>query len=282
MSNSDKIKGVKIEEIKNFLKPYFPLKKLGQHFLINEKILKKIADFGEIQKEDLILEIGCGFGNLTKELAKRAKKVIAIDKDWRMIELAKIFLKDFKNVEFFCEDARKISLSKLKINSQYKLFGNLPYYIASFIIRKFLEEEKKPEIIIFLIQKEVAERICAKEPKLNILALSVQFYGKVKIKGIVKKENFWPKPKVDGAILEIKPYKNGFEKNMDPKLFFKTLKAGFSFPRKKIINNLTLAFRENKMKIEEVLLKSEIDPNLRPENIPLKAWIKLTKNLFSF
>jgi len=141
------------------------------------------------------LEIGCGFGNLTKELAKRAKKVIAIDKDWRMIELAKIFLKDFKNVEFFCEDARKISLSKLKINSQYKLFGNLPYYIASFIIRKFLEEEKKPEIIIFLIQKEVAERICAKEPKLNILALSVQFYGKVKIKGDSKKRKFLAKTK---------------------------------------------------------------------------------------
>ena len=272
---------MKIKEIKKLLKSYYPLKKLGQHFLINEKILKKIADLGGIQKEEVIVEIGCGFGNLTKELAKKAKRVIAIDKDWRMIELAKNFLKDFKNVNFLCEDARKISLSKLKINSQYKVFGNLPYYIANFIIQKFLEEEKKPEIMIFLVQKEVAQRICAKEPKLNILALAVQFYGKAKIKGIVKRENFWPKPKVDGAILEIIPYKNGFQKEIDPKLFFKILKAGFSFPRKKIINNLTLALRENKMKIEEVLLKSEINPNLRPENLSLKAWIKLTKNLFS-
>jgi 16S rRNA (adenine1518-N6/adenine1519-N6)-dimethyltransferase len=273
---------VRKKELIEFLNRNFPLKSLGQNFLIKESVLKKISSFAEIKESDFVLEIGAGFGNLTKELAKKAKKVLAIEKDKRMVNLAKEFLKDFKNVEILNEDILKIDLSELNLPKGYKVVGNLPYYISKPIIQKFLKIKEKPSLMIFLVQKEVAQRICAKAPKTNFLALFVQFYAKAEILDYVKKDYFWPKPKVDGAILKIESLKNSYEKVIEPEIFFKVLKAGFLHPRKQIINNLTSFLGEAKIKIIKVLQKNKIPKNKRPENLNLKLWIKLAKSLKNF
>lgn len=267
-----------MELTKKIKKNFFPSKKLAQHFLTEKRILKKIVLAAEINENDSVLEIGTGFGNLTREIAKKAKKVITIEKDPKLLELAKQFLKDFKNIEFVCQDVLSLSLEKFQFS---KVMGNLPYYIATTIIKKFLLTKEKPKLMVFLVQKEVAKRIVARAPKTNFLALFVEFFAKSKIVMIVKRKYFWPKPKVDGAVIKIEPYQTLINKEVPFEFFLKTIKAGFSHPRKTLLNNLTFYFKKNKIELEKILLKLGIDSKKRPENLSLSLWIKLTKELFS-
>lgn len=264
-------------ELKKILANSFPLKRLGQHFLLNEKILDKIVNVAEISSKDFILEIGPGFGNLTKKLAKRANFVLAVEKDKRMIEIAKIFLKDFKNVKIIQGDILKINFSQLKIRGKYKVVANLPYYISAPTIRKFLEKKRQPEIMVLLVQKEVAQRIVAKPPKMNLLAASIQVYSQPKIVQLVSKKCFWPSPKVDGAIIKILPSVCP----LNPaklKIFFKILNAGFFQPRKQLINNFAFVLGGDKIKIGRWLLNNGIQPSQRAENLSMKDWYNLTNN----
>lgn len=263
-----------------------PSKRLGQNFLVSKSVLKKIIEAADLEKTDIILEIGSGIGTLTQELAKRAKKVIAIEKDKKMVEILKEILKDFKNVKIVEEDILKIengSITKWLNGLNYKIISNLPYYIASPVIRKFLETKTPPQKMILMVQKEVAQRILAHPPKMNLLAISVQFYAKPKIVSYVSKRAFWPSPKVDSALIklsEIKPksYQHkSAQISTDQRLFFKIVKAGFSHPRKQLVNNLVFELKLEKEKVKSWLLKNKILPNSRAENLSLKNWISLTK-----
>jgi 16S rRNA (adenine1518-N6/adenine1519-N6)-dimethyltransferase len=264
------------KEIKDLLKKYrvFPKKRFGQNFLISKSVLKKIVEASEISKKDIVLEIGPGIGNLTTELAKKAKKVVAVEKDKRIVEILKENLKDFKNVKIIQADILKIEPKNYNLKT-YKIVANIPYYLTSRLIRKFLEERNKPKMIVLMVQKEVAQRICAKPPRMNLLAVSVQFYAKPKILFYVTKDRFWPRPKVDSAIIKItpKPTKPG---NTD--LFFKIVKAGFSHPRKQLINNLAKGLKIKKEKIREWFLENEIKPESRAENLEIKNWLSLTNS----
>jgi 16S rRNA (adenine1518-N6/adenine1519-N6)-dimethyltransferase len=264
-------------EIKNFFKKYkiFPKKWLGQNFLISKEVLRKIVEAAEISKKDKILEIGPGIGNLTIELAKRAKKVIAVEKDKRMIEILKENLKDFKNVKIVQGDILKLEPRSYTLKT-YKVVANIPYYLTSRLIRKFLETKNKPKSMVLMVQKEVAQRICAKPPKMNLLAVSVQFYANPKIISFVPKDCFWPKPKVDSAILKISNLKT---QNLKlKKLFFKIVKAGFSHPRKQLINNLSKGLKIEKEKIKKWLLENKIKPEKRAESLSIEDWLNLVKN----
>jgi len=263
-----------------------PSKRLGQNFLVSKSVLKKIIEAADLEKTDIILEIGSGIGTLTQELAKRAKKVIAIEKDKKMVEILKEALKDFKNVKIVERDILKIengSITKWLNGLNYKIISNLPYYIASPVIRKFLETKTPPQKMILMVQKEVAQRILAHPPKMNLLAISVQFYAKPKIVSYVSKRAFWPSPKVDSALIklsEIKPksYQHkSAQISTDQRLFFKIVKAGFSHPRKQLVNNLVFELKLEKEKVKSWLLKNKILPNSRAENLSLKNWISLTK-----
>jgi len=269
------------KEIKNLFKKHsiYPSKDLGQNFLIKEKVFLDILKCSDILKKDTIIEIGPGIGNLTRFLSEKAKRVIAIEKDKKMIEILEETLKDKKNVQLFKKDILKTKISRFDLKN-YKVVANLPYYITSPIIRKFLEERKKPEILVLMLQKEVAQRICASPPNMSILSVSVQFYGKPEIFSYVSKESFWPSPKVESAILKIIPQK---ERKVDSDLFFKIVKTGFSHPRKQLVNNLlALPFNDdsiklNKEKIKGWLLKNNIQPERRAESLNVEDWIKLTK-----
>jgi 16S rRNA (adenine1518-N6/adenine1519-N6)-dimethyltransferase len=265
--------------LKKALKDYriFPIKRLGQNFLIDKKVLRKIVEASEISKKDTVLEVGAGIGNLTLELAKKAKKVIAIEKDKRMIEILKENLKDFKNVEIIEGDIRETFLTIVQnVARDYKIVGNIPYYLTSYLIRKFLETKKRPKLIVLMVQKEVAQRICAKPPKMNLLAVSVQFFTKPEIVSFASKNCFWPRPKVDSAIVRLKI--KGERLKINKELFFEIVRAGFFHPRKQLINNFSKKMGVDKIKLKGWLLENGIDPQKRPQEISLNEWIKLTKS----
>ncbi len=255
---------------------------MGQNFLIDEKTFNKILEAADLSKNDIVLEIGPGIGNLTTRLAQKAKKVLAIEKDKKMCEILKKELKNqnIENVQIINKDILKInydSITRWFNGYDYKLVANLPYYVASAIIRKFLEFKKPPESMILMIQKEVAQRICAEPTKMSLLAISIQFYARPKIVSYVSKKSFWPEPKVDSSIIKIIPLKTKSSEKFTEK-FFKVVKAGFSHPRKQLINNLAKELKLEKEKTKEWLLKNKIQPSQRAETLSIECWKKLTKS----
>ena len=276
-------------EIKKILKEkdLKVLKSLGQNFLIDKKVLGEIIQTSELSKNDLVLEIGPGLGTLTNELIKKCGMVVAIEKDKKMADLiskknepkatfASVVFGSF--LKIINGDILKINLNeiihKYSENKKYKLVSNIPYYITSPVIKLFLENSIQPELIVLLVQKEVAERICAKPGKLSVLALSVQIYGKPEIINYVNKASFYPKPKVDSAILKIKNIKKEFSDEYYKK-FFKIIKIGFSSKRKKLINNLSVGLHVDKKESESILQKAEINLNTRAQELSLEEWKKL-------
>jgi len=270
------------KEIKELLKEekISPSRGFGQNFLVSRGILKKIIEFSDISKKDVVLEIGPGTGNLTLELAKNAKIVIAIEKDPRIIPALKKVLKGVKNVEIIQGDILKIIPRQEQYwwgVKNYKVVANIPYYLTSPLIRRFLETENRPSEMILMVQKEVAQRICARPPKMNLLAVSVQFYARPKILAYVSKKYFWPKPKVDSAIIRIIP-RDRIQETSNRDLFFKIVRAGFSQPRKQIINNLSNGLKWSKEDVKGWLFKNNIRPSLRPENLTPVDWQSLAKS----
>lgn len=268
--------------VKKLLKKYgiSPFKGLGQNFLVDERVVRKIIKAANLSKNDFVLEIGPGIGNLTLELTKIVKRIVAIEKDKKMCEALSEILKqlDIKNTEVVNKDILKIKDSFMAKWPDYKLIANLPYYITSPVIRKFLEIKKQPKEMVLMVQKEVAERICSRPPDMSILAVSVQFYADPKIISFVSKRSFWPQPNVDSAIIKIVPYKTKGS-NKYNKQFFKVVKAGFSHPRKQLINNLSKGLKINKEKINDWLLENNIQPSRRAETLTVKDWQKLIKSL---
>jgi len=270
------------QSIKSILTKYNiqPKKRLGQSFLIDKNILEKIINAANLSKNDIVLEIGPGLGSLTKELAKRVKRVIAIEKDKVMARVLEKTLKENKinNVEIINKDILKIPNYELLITN-YKLIANLPYYITSPVIRKFLEAENRPQQMILMVQKEVAERIIAKNNKMSLLSVSVQFYAKPEIISYVSKDSFYPKPKVDSAIIKITPQQTP---EINIKKFFELVKISFSSKRKKLKNNITPWLKMEKPDFEKILKELKINPNIRAENLSIKDWLKLFHRLDFF
>jgi 16S rRNA (adenine1518-N6/adenine1519-N6)-dimethyltransferase len=279
-----------VKEIKKTLreKRIIPSKRMGQSFLIEKGPAEKILEAAEISENDNIIEIGPGLGALTSEIAKKANKVIAIEKDKRLADLLKEKI-DFPNVKILKEDILKVKTEDFGFK-EYKVISNLPYYISSPVIRKFLEEKNKPESMALMMQKEVAQKIKSKPPFMSILSISVQIYAQIEIKGIVSKKSFWPEPKVDSAIVKIKPIDIYLKRIKDINLFFKIVKAGFSHPRKQILNNLSKELDSNnkkeiKLNKEESSLwlsKNNIDVSRRPSTLSLEEWINLCNTYTSF
>ena len=270
-----------------------PLKRLGQNFLIDKNIVRKIVKAANLQSKDFVLEIGPGLGVLTKELAKLPVYVLAVEKDQKLCQILKQTLKNYKNIEIINGDVLKFEIIKLFKNlkatlrgvrfasrkiKNYKVVSNLPFYITAPVIRKFLESPSPPEKMVLIIQKEMAQRICASPPDMSILAVSVQFYAKPEIISYVSRKSFRPQPKVDAAIIKIIPQKKN---KIKADLFFKIVKAGFSHPRKQLANNLAKELKLNKEELSSLLLANNIQPSQRAETLFIEDWIRLTKTVNS-
>lgn len=235
-----------------------PSKKLGQNFLINKGIIEKMVQ--TVEKTDTIIEVGPGLGVITAALVQKANKVVAIEKDPKIATILKDIFQNQKNIEIIQEDARQIDL----VWKNYKVIANIPYYLTSPLIRRFLEAECQPQEMILLIQKEVAQRICSRPPQMSILAVAVQLYGVPKIIASVSRNSFWPSPKVDSAILQISQIS---KPEIDTKKFFEIVRSGFSSPRKQLGSNLP----------KELLEKANIDPIRRAGTLSVEEWKGLLK-----
>jgi 16S rRNA (adenine1518-N6/adenine1519-N6)-dimethyltransferase len=261
-------------------KKFWPNKILGQNFLISQKFRDKICLAADIKKNDLVVEVGPGLGTLTIFLAQLAKKVIVIEKDESVAEVLKFVLKlnDIKNVEIIQQDVLKVQISDLVGKNHYKIVANLPYYLTSRFFRKIFKEKNLPEIIVTTIQKEVAQRIKNKEPNHSQLSLSIQIFAEPKIIDTIKAECFWPKPKIDSAILKLTT-KKSLPNKKTLETFFKLIHAGFSSKRKILISNLSNNLKIDKLKIQKIFQELNIKENSRAQEIAFEKWLVLAKKL---
>lgn len=280
---------IKIKEICQEI-GFIPSKRKGQNFLINEKILDEIVEVADINKDDVVLEIGPGLGNLTEKLAERAKKVVAVEIDKKLsVYLKEKFSrpdgipskagKNQSNINIIQGDILDDKIisyfrKSFVVRSGYKIVANLPYNITGAILRKFLSEQPKPSSLVLMIQKEVGDRILAKNNKNSMPSLMVEYYSRPEIIRYVSKGNFWPQPKVDSVVLKfIIRGKTAINDEKKEKIFFQLLRCGFSSPRKQLINNLKNLGDKNE--IFKILLELKLSPAIRSEELILNDWLRI-------
>jgi 16S rRNA (adenine1518-N6/adenine1519-N6)-dimethyltransferase len=253
-------------------------KGLGQHFLIDGEVLRLIASAAELAPADVIVEVGPGLGVLTKELAGQAGRVIAIELDNKLAALLKQTLASFNNVTIINDDVLQIEpedLLKGQAATGYKVVANLPYYIASPVLRHFLEARAKPQAMVVMVQKEVAEAIVAKAGDMSLLSVGVQFYGKPRIISHVPAQCFYPAPKVDSALLRIDLYPQPAVAVSDESSFFDLVRAGFAAPRKQMVNSLAQGLGRAKTEVLPLLERADIASQRRAETLTLGEWARL-------
>ena len=255
-------------------------KSLGQNFLRCDWVVDEIIRAAELTAEDTVLEIGPGTGVLTRALAKKAGRVIAVEKDERLAAELRASLRKERigNVEIRKDDI--LSLLKSHFNreiSYNKIVANIPYYLTGHLFRLIFEQDCLPKTIVLTIQKEVAERVAAEAPHLSLLALSVQAFGTPAIIAVVPASCFFPQPKVDSAILKISGISGDFfrKNKIEKTVFFETARKGFSQKRKTLANSLAPLAGGDKSVIARVLSAVGLDPRARPEELSLKQWVEL-------
>lgn len=252
-------------------------KSLGQNWLKDRDILIDIADLASTEGANEVLEIGPGLGTLTSALFQFFDKVIAVELDER---LATNLPKSFpgKNLAVINSDILSLDINSLNLPEKYVVAGNIPYYITSPIIQKFLHLEHRPVKIVLLMQKEVAERLTATAGDYSILGLSTQIYAKVTVGPIVKREFFTPPPKVDSQVVVLEPLNEPLASESTISL----IKLGFSAPRKKVIKNLMAAGHISQELLTEFFTQHGISLNARPADLSISDWAKLEEKLKTY
>jgi len=258
------------------------MQKLGQHFLKNTATLQTIADTLEVGENDTLIEVGPGHGELTAFLIATAATsngaVISIEKDHSLIgELSALAKKEKPGLLTIIEgDVLKTLPDAVTGLRGYKIAGNIPYYITGKLLRVISELEEKPERTVLLIQKEVAERICAASPHMNRLAASVQFWAKPDIVALVPRKDFSPPPDVDSAIVVLATLQTARDP-IDQALYYRDVRGIFGQPRKTLLNNLTEASSEPSKREDIVrhLQKIGIDPGVRPQDLSIENIITI-------
>ncbi|PLT27759.1 16S rRNA (adenine(1518)-N(6)/adenine(1519)-N(6))-dimethyltransferase RsmA [Peribacillus deserti] len=264
-------------------------KSLGQNFLIDTNILNRIVDFAELTEESGAIEIGPGIGALTEQLARRSKKVVAFEIDQRLLPILNDTLQPYDNVKIIHQDVLKADLSEV-LQSEFGTFkdlmvvANLPYYVTTPIIMKFLEERLPVRGIVVMLQKEVADRISAKPgtKEYGSLSIAIQYYTKAETVMIVPKTVFVPQPNVDSAVIRLTMRTEPAVQVKNEDFFFTITRASFAQRRKTILNNLVNQLPDGKEKkdhILEALSESGIDPGRRGETLSIPEFAKLSDSL---
>jgi 16S rRNA (adenine1518-N6/adenine1519-N6)-dimethyltransferase len=258
---------------------FVPGKKYGQNFLINPEPVEKMMAAVGITKGDTVVEIGPGFGALTFALAEKAGQIFAYEIEKKLMPYWEEKIKTHKNIKIVWGNVLRNPEAVKELDS-YKLVANLPYQITSEVIRTFLEAGNKPEMMVLMVQKEVAERICAKPGDMSVLSVSVQYYARPEIVAQAPRSYFWPQPNVDSSIIAIKDIKDRPTDPATDKLFFKIVKIGFANRRKYLLKNLlALAGKKNKTKFEEIFAKIGLNPKVRAQELFIEQWRQLSTYL---
>jgi 16S rRNA (adenine1518-N6/adenine1519-N6)-dimethyltransferase len=257
-------------------RPPPPKKSLGQTFLVDTRVRARILSAADLAPDDVVLEIGPGRGFLTRGLAERAGRVVAVEIDGELSRRLSEAYDDQSHVTVMEADAREVDIGTLvPAGTPYKLVANLPYYAASPIIRRFLEAEHKPDVMVVMVQREVARRMCAAPGEMSMLSVAIQVYGKPRIVCSVPPRAFKPQPKITSAVVRIDVYDVPIVP-MDPtENFFDLVRAGFSTPRKQIRNSLAVGLDIPPTESEVMLSKAGIDPKRRAQTLTLDEWSSL-------
>lgn len=254
-----------------------PSKSLGQNFLVDEYHLAEIVKASEVADGDEVLEVGAGLGSLSRYLAEKAKRVVVVELDSKLMPLLRENLSSYSNVEVIKGDILELNLSDYFSTPGYQVIANIPYYLTSKLIRHLLEQEQKPSKLALTVQKEVAERACARPPKMSLLSLSVQLYGSPRIAHQIPAGAFYPVPKVDSSMLIVDIYKEARLPGEQIDAFFKLTKTAFQQKRKTLANSLAALPGWTKEQAGEQLKAANIDPQRRPQTLDLDEWERLVK-----
>ncbi len=254
-----------------------PNKSLGQHWLKDRSYLESIADAAAITSNDTVVEIGPGLGTLTSVLLARAGKVISVEFD---AELARKLPGQFpgKNLEVVQSDILSFDFTSLP--PEFKVVGNIPYYITNKIVRKTLESSHKPTVSALLVQKEVAERIAAAPGEMSMLALAAQVYAEASLGVEVPRKYFTPPPEVDSQVIVLKTRAEPLVDAADQADFFRLARAGFSEKRKKLRSSLAGGLHLEKTALDATLQKLGISPEARAQELSIDDWKRLQRELF--
>jgi 16S rRNA (adenine1518-N6/adenine1519-N6)-dimethyltransferase len=272
-----------VRELRNLLYAHNmrPNKSFGQNFLIDRSVLLRIVEAAEITASDSILEVGAGTGVLTRELAQRARRVVAVELERDMLALLEKTTQRYANVELLARNLLFLNPVDVFGNAPYKLVANLPYYITAPTFRHFLESENPPQCIVVMVQQEVAERIVAAPGDMSLLAVSIQFYGRPRIIEQVPASAFYPVPKVDSAILRI-DVNPQHSQNLQTSLtleerdrFFRVVQVGFSEKRKQVHNSLSRGLHRKDEDVRAWLATASIDPSRRAETLSIEEWLQV-------
>lgn len=275
---------MEIEDIKRIANDYglTPSKSKGQNFLLNEEIVKNTVLASGIGPDSGVLEVGAGFGMLTKELMVTAKKVLVVELDPRAVNYLTRKIANEK-LEIIPGDILRVKNSEIaeKLGGKYDVVANIPYNITSFLIRKFLTYDPKPESMTLLVQDEVAKRIAAEPGDMSLLAISVQLYADAQYQFKVGKANFWPQPQVESAVIKITLNDKNLKKlKVTENQFFQLVKFGFSSKRKKLANNLGAGLRKKPAEMLPIMESMQIGINARAQELSMDQWIGLANVIF--
>lgn len=261
-----------------------PSKGLGQNLLVDDTVLEQILASSELHAEDLVLEVGPGLGLLTRQLALRSRLVVAIELDHKMVSLLDHELAGVPNVQIVQGDILTTDAAAALLahggagaaqDLHYKVVANLPYYITSAAVRHLLAAVPRPDVLVLMVQWEVAERLAAAPGDLSLLGVSVQVYGRVEIIRRVPAASFYPAPQVDSAIVRIVTYPQPLIPETELDLFFRLAKAGFGQKRKQLHNSLAANTRLAHSDVLLALEQADIVPERRAETLSLEEWANL-------
>jgi 16S rRNA (adenine1518-N6/adenine1519-N6)-dimethyltransferase len=251
-------------------------KGLGQHLLISRKALEAVVAAAELGPDDNVLEVGAGSGVLTVELARRSRRVVAVEMDRAILPALQEVTAIYPNVEIIPRDLLTVHAEDVFGSQPYKFVANLPYYITALILRHILEAAARPERLVVMVQREVAERMTAAPGDMSLLSVSAQFYGTPAIVAHVPATAYYPKPKVDSAVVRLDLAPHPPLAGVARELFFTLARAGFAEKRKQIHNTLQRNLRVTPEQISAWLATSGIDPERRAQSLSLAEWLRLT------
>ncbi len=259
-----------------------PKRGLGQNFLTSSSALRAIVDAADAAESDAVLEVGPGLGVLTRELTARAKCVLAVELDERLVQVVRSELSHATNLRVLNADILRIqhadAVREHCGTEAYKVVANLPYYITSNVLRKLLEEQPRPERIVVMVQKEVAERATAGPGQMSLLALSVQLFSQPNLVARVPANAFLPPPEVESAILRLSVRPAPLFPDIDYSRFFKVAAAGFGQKRKTLLNSLSSNLKLDKATVTRALGPVGIDPTARAQELSLEEWGDLCRS----
>lgn len=247
-------------------------KQLGQNFLIDEMVFDDIVEAADLSAEDLVLEVGPGTGFLTERLLPEVSTVAAVEKDEDMVSLLKDRFEGHSNFDLYLADILKVPPEALKLSSgAYKVVANIPYYITSPLLKHFLQSEAPPSLMVLLVQKEVAEKICGISGK-SLVTIETQLFGEPEMITAVPSGAFYPAPKVESAVLKIKVLDQPRVAEGELKDFLRLVKFGFSQKRKKLSNALQAGLRMKPVEIRALLESVGLSPEARAEELEIGDW----------